>query len=367
MIYAIISNFIFAALLAIIFAKYLRLKKDAASQIDDLQQKFDEEVREVDNTKNQMRATVKADNEKIDLLTKEISDLRAEKEFLFHEIAEIRKEKEDEMKLRLETEKQIVLALQKTEDVQKRMHDWKVTQDAAMKDSQSAIMQVGDKLYSKLNASHQMEVEANKIMIQKVAEFLNKTSTLELLKSVAPEKSSEAKNSVTKEPEIITTKNQTLVSEEFSKKLPFELLKSMKEANHAEGIKYFLPTTFDSSKAKGFFCESAFLKDKKLYIFDFKACNFLQEYAHSENKSEATKRLTQKLDKYITYLGNSKYLESITKIVTSKSAIFDSAEIALVMPSAQDLEVLRQLGYYDKLKNVAGLVISFDQALDLTL
>ncbi len=362
MIYVTVSNLVCALLLIVLFVKHLRLKKTSTTTITDLQQKFEEELREVDVAENQLREGLMADNKKIESLTKEISDLKKEKEDLLRETAEARKEKEDELRLRLETEKQIVLALQKTEDVQKRMHDWKAAQDAAMKDSQETIIKVGEDLYTKLTASHQVEVETNKNLIEKVTELLRKTAA-----SAAPKSAPATAEEKTSAQPKISTASSTSAPEDVAKKLALDLVQSMKDSNHIEGEKYFLPSSFEATKAKMFFCEAAFLQGDNLSIFDFKACNFLEEYLNATDKVAAASRLTQKLDKYIAYLGNPKYHDSILRALATTSAKFNKTTITAILPAARDLEVLKEIGYYEKLSQTAAAILSFDEVLDLTL
>ncbi len=89
-------------------------------------------------------------------------------DILINEIKLLRKEKEEEMTLRHEADKQIELALQKTGEIQKRISDWSTIQDAAMKDSKSAMIDIGNELYKKLTRNFQIEVDEIKQLLEQM-------------------------------------------------------------------------------------------------------------------------------------------------------------------------------------------------------
>ncbi len=92
---------------------------------------------------------------------------------LLSEIELLRQEKAVEFVLRTEAEKQIDLAAQKYEEIQKRMDDWKRAQDAAMKDSMSAMINISNDLYKKLINSHKANTDEIKSLLEQINKKLN--------------------------------------------------------------------------------------------------------------------------------------------------------------------------------------------------
>ena len=352
----LIGNAVFAIGAIMFWMKFAAIKKSSAAEIVELKQKLDEDLKEMDISANQMRETMTADAKKMETLQ--------------NEVLKVRKEKEDELKLRLEAEKQIALAIHKAEDIQKRMHDWKVAQEAAMKDSQDTIIKVGEDLYQKINASYQAESAASKQVFAQVTEYIKKASvvvqsapvqTYSALPTPPAPTQKAAKATAAAAPKADE------INQDLSKKLAADLIHSMKDSNHTEGEKYFVASNFDADKAKMFLCEVAFLQDSHFYIFDFKACSFLSDYSRAADKTAAAKIMTQKLDKYIAYLSNPKYRSAILKAAESKNIKFESGDIIVVTPSHNELEALETIGYLEKLEEIGAKVATFDELIDLTL
>ncbi len=351
----LIGNAVFAICAIMFWMKSAALKKSSAAEIAELKQKLDEDLKEMDISANQMRETMVADNRKIDTLQNEVS--------------KVYKEKEEELKLRLEAEKQIALAIHKSEDIQKRMYDWKVAQEAAMKDSQDTIIKVGEDLYQKINASHQAEIANSKQIYAQVMEYIKKTFAASAPTQTystpstpaAPQQKEEVSAQAEDSPKAAASK------QDLSKKLVADLIHSMKDSNHTEGEKYFIASNFDADKAKMFLCEVAFLQDSHFYIFDFKACGFLSDYSQAVDKNAAAKIVTQKLDKYIAYLSNPKYRNAILKAADSKNIKFETGDIIVVTPSITELDTLEAIGYLEKLEDAGAKVATFDELIDLTL
>ena len=239
--YLIISNAIFVILFLLVLLEYFGLKKSSRKEIESQLQK-------TNDLENRLNQAPEAENKKLELIIAEISQLR--------------KEKEQEIKTRFEAEKQIVLAIQKSEDIQKRMVDWKVAQESAMQDAQNSIFQVGEDLYQRLSENYLAEIKNNQNLLEQI-----------LRQNTAADKKEEKKSF--DEGKISQTENQTnLVEdkktrEDISKKFLAQLAKSMVNSKHIEGEQYFLNSSFEADKAKLFLCEAAFLQDTNFYIFDF--------------------------------------------------------------------------------------------------
>jgi hypothetical protein len=344
MIYIIISNVGLAIMMLIVYARYSKFRLSSASEIKELRNRIDVTVEERKIIEEKLLVETKTDTQKIEVLLREIDELR--------------KDKESEVRLRLEAEKQIELALQKTEEIQKRMSDWRVVQDAVMKDSKEAIIKVGNDLYKKLNESYKNEVETNKNLLGRVSK--NITDFFE--KAVVEKPKTPAKAAPVKAAPPITHAHENV-----AKKLISDLVETMKASGQMANKEYFLPANFDEQKAKLLFCEVAFINLDKLHILDFKACQYLEEYRHNSDKTAAAQILKQRLDKYLAYLGNPKYRESILKVLSSTKAKFDKSEIIIVLPSKDDLRTVKEIHYYDKARKIVADVMDADEINNLIL
>jgi hypothetical protein len=348
MIYIIISNVGLALMMIFVYIRYSRFRILSGSEIRELRKKFDQESEARKVAEDQVMQTTKTDDKKIEELLREIDELR--------------KEKESEVKLRLGAEKQIELALQKTEEIERRMQDWRMIQDAVMKDSKEAIIKVGNDLYKKLSDNYKTEVETNKNLVGKVskniADFFDKFSGGSPVVT--------AEGGVKKS---VTTAQPESHHDDPAKKLVPDLVSTMKANGHLVNKNYFLPANFDEQKAKLLLCEVAFIGSEKLYIIDFKACRYLEEYNHLKvkNKLAAESTLKQKLDKYLAYLSNAKYCDSILKVMSSTKAKFEKNIIVVVVPTKLELQVMKEVRYYDKAKKIGIEVMDFDGVNNLVI
>lgn len=350
MIYIIISNVGMAIMMLILYVRYSRFRLSSAAKIRELQKKFDAEFEEKRNIENQLAKISKADGEKVESLLREIDELR--------------KEKEGEIKLRFGAEKQIELALKKTEEIEKRMQDWRVVQDAVMQDSKNAIVKVGNDLYKKLSDNYKTEVETNKNLLGRVSknisEFFDKFGE----KVVGTKKDADVKTAAPHD-----STHVEIHAEDPAKKLITDLVGTMNASGHLVNKNYFLPANFDEHKAKLLLCEVAFIRSEKLYLIDFKACRYLAEFNQLKvkNKSVADDHLKQKLEKYFAYLSNPKYRESILKVMATTAAKFEKNIITIILPTKADLQVMKEVGYYDKFQKIEIEIMDFDGVNNLVL
>jgi hypothetical protein len=342
--YVIASNIGLAIMMLIVYIRYSKFRLSSAKEISELQKKVSQEVDQKKSIQERLLITTSSDGEKIEALLREIDELR--------------KEKENEVKLRLDAQKQIDMAIQKTEEVEKRMHDWSMAQDAAMKDSKDAIIKVGNDLFKKLNDSYKNEIETNKNLLGRFSK--NITDFME--KSVAAiAKSKEKKSSA-----IVSVKKDESAAKKSpatnSKLLP-TLIKTMKANGWLAGKDYFTAENFDEQNAKIFFCDVAFVSLDKLYIIDFKASSYFEEYRFA--KDEAV--LKQKLDRYLDYLKNPKYLDSILKVMATADIKFEGKGIVIVIGSEDDVKTMKDLNYYDKARKIASEVLDINGVNNLVL
>ncbi len=346
-IYIIISNVGMALMMIVVYIRYSRFRLSSAAEIRDLRKAVEKESQARNLAEEKLLNTTKTDIEKVEKLLLEIDDLR--------------KEKEIEIRLRVEAEKQIALALLRAEDIQKRMDDWRLIQDAVMRDSKDAIVKVGNDLYKKLNDSYKIEVETNKNLIGRVtkniSEFVNKFSNL---------KSEEVSKKPSEEHAIKSVNHE---HDEVTKKLILDLVSTMKAAGRMVNKDYFIPTNFDEQKAKLFLCEAAFISANKLYIIDFKSCRYLEDYNQTKltNKASAELELQQKFDKYFSYLSNPKYLASILKVMSSTKVKFDKNNIVIIISSKSNLQVMKENHYYEKAMQQNLQMMNFDEVTNLIL
>jgi hypothetical protein len=349
MIYIIISNVGMAVMMMILYLRYSRFRLSSAAKIRELQKKFDTEFEGKRSVENQLAQINKAASDKVESLLREVDELR--------------KEKESEIKLRFGAEKQIELALKKTEEIEKRMQDWRVVQDAVMQDSKNAIVKVGNDLYKKLSDNYKTEVETNKNLLGRVSKNISEFF----------DKFGEKVVGVKKDTDVKTTPHNSVHTEihveDPAKKLIVDLVETMKASGHLVNKNYFLPANFDEHKAKLLLCEVAFIRSEKLYLIDFKVCRYLAEFNQLKvkNQSAADDHLKQKLEKYFSYLSNPKYRESILKVMATTTAKFEKNIITIIIPTKADLQVIKEVGYYDKFKKIEFEIMDFDGVNNLVL
>jgi hypothetical protein len=336
-----------ALMMIIIYLRYSRFRFKTSAEINNLRQKLDKEIRERREVENRLLTEKKTDSDKI--------------EKLFQEVTDLRKEKEGELRLRIEAEKQIDFALHKTNEVQKRMKDWSIIQDAVMRDCKDSIVKIGNDLYKKLYESYKNEVEANKNLLNRVSknitDFFEKISAVQKIENqIKPFTANTAK-----------IENSDASANVVINKMVEDLSETMKANGLLVNKDYFLPTNFDSQKAKMFFCEVAFIKFEEFYVLDFKACAYFEEYHANKDRTTAFELLKQKIDKYISYIGNDRYRDSILKVMATTKAKFEKNIIVVVVSSKADLQLLRKIGYHDKLHKFTPQIMDFDGVNNLVL
>lgn len=336
-------------MMIIVYGRYSKFRISTASEIRDLRKQLEKEHEEKRVLDEKLLNASKDGNEKVETLLREIDGLR--------------KEKEVEIKLRLEAEKQIELALLRTEEIQKRMQDWRMVQDAVMKDSKDAIVRMGNDLFKKMSDNYKIEVETNKNLIgrvsKSVSDLVDKFSSAKPMASTASGQPAAVSR---------TAESSSIPAvDEMTKKLISDLVSTMKASGRLVNKDYFLPANFDEQKAKLMLCEVAFIVSNRLYIIDFKACRYLQEYSGAPDKAAAENILKQKLEKYFLYLANPKYRESILKVMASTKSKFDKSYITIIVPSKNELQVMKQIRYYEKAHQVGFEVLDFDGINNLVL
>lgn len=359
MIYMLVSNFGLALMMLVIYIRYSHFKISSAKEIKGLRKKIDEVMAEEQEVENRLLKVTKDDGVKVEELLREIDELR--------------KDKEIDIKIKSELEKQHALSLQKVEDIEKRMEEWKSVQDGVLKDSKDAMLKVGNDLYKKLNENHKLDIETNKNMIGKVVKVVSENLEKIVANSNAHEGSNSKKDSsessekvLVKLPELPAVRD--LVADPSSEIIS-ELILTMKASGHMVNRDYFVSKNFDETKAKMLLCEMVFLKDNKIYIFDFKACKYLAEYDQikKEDKIAGEEILKKNLDQYINYLSDSKYRDSILKVMNATSAKFEKVEIVFAISSKEEMKILKETRYFEKARKAELEVSDLDAINNLIL
>lgn len=351
MIYFAISNLGLAIMMIVIYVRYSKLLISSGRKIKALEKMVASESAEKESLQEQVLTETEGGNERVEKALKEVERIRKEKE------SEIREEKEFELKLRLEAEKQIELALQKTEEVQKRMQDWRVIQDAVMKDSKEEIAKLGDDLYQKIREDYRSEVESNKNLLIEISQNISQLSVGK----------SETKNGIAlsrvSESAKVRSKSVSMSDDNVAKYLMSGLIETMKANGHVANKDFFLAENFDENKVKLFLCEIAFVAEGKLHIIDFKINRYLDEY----KKDKDAHSLQLRLRKYLAYLSNKKYSDSVQQALSSSNVDFKKSEIVIALSSDVEIQVIKKIGCYDQALKLGLVVADFDELNDIIL
>ena len=374
----IITLAAFVACLIISF-KFWSYKKEIKKTIESK----DQEISEILMQREQMSLDLKSTKSELNDLKKNKShskftdnilnknrggDIGENLQPLLDEIEMLRKEKEEEMELRLEAEKQIELALQKTGEIQKRMEDWKTIQDASMKDSKNAIIDVGNELYKKLVKNYQTEASEEKNLIggsmKNVSSYLEQIAKkIEFLEKNNIEFAKEIRNVVEyscnvkpSNPKTTTVENKSSSNNDVAIDETEELTKNLegyfKKSCYVSKKDYFFDHDMNHNEgSKLMFADCIFAKENQLYIFDFKSQHYFENYKAISKNSDPQKiafAIKEKLDKYISYLLNPKYKASILALASNYNLKFEKINIIAVILSSRELKITEELGYLKK-------------------
>ena len=377
MSYAIISDI---ALVLIGVLAYWQYYTSLGGQIKKLKKALKEEIAKKEDFEAKYVKVTEIDGEKI--------------EGLLREIDELRKEKESEVRIRLGAEKQVELALKKVDEIEKRMKDWRLVQEAAMNDSQHAIEEVGEDIYHKLSDSYKAEVEENKNLMNKISQNISElfskkksTSNLTESKNTPAPKDQDIEEEVAKiikeEPVVKKEKEQEREQEvpkakaqeekapggeDQTKRLVSDYVDLAKASGHVSGKNYFISDDLDEKKAKLLLCEFAFITSKKAYIMDFKACHYVAEYHQNVgDEAVAKEALKKRFEKYLSYLGNKKYELAVSKVINSCGSKFEKSILHAVVPKKSDLAILEEGGYLKMAEKFNINIIDFDNASNIIL
>ncbi len=359
MIYIIISNVGFALVTLWIYFRYSHFRISSSVRIRDLKKKIEDAAVEKEHLAQAMKAEIKVENDQVKKLLRDLESFR--------------KEKEEELRLRLEAEKQIELALQKTGEVEKRLGDWKMIQDAAISDSKDAIFKVGADLYQKMTKSYKDDSLESRETIERnmknvYTHLENIAKDVEEFKKrslVANDKISQVASSVG--PSI--TKAATVQLDELTKRKLGNVSSLMKDSGFIINKDYIIAAELDEQKAGLMLCDLVFVRDQTIYFIDFKSIRYFEEYekAKKTNKDAALAIIQQRLDKYIAYVSNPKYSATIQKLASEFKMKFSKIKIVIALASRDDLAVMKEIKYLEKTQNAKVDVMDVDAVGDLAL
>lgn len=359
-IFIIVSNAGFALVTLFLYFRYSHFRISSSIRIRDLKKRLEELMIEKEKMAEAMKAETKAENDQVKKLLRDLESFR--------------KEKEEEMRLRLEAEKQIEIAMNQIAEVQRRMADWKLIQDAAINDSKEAIYKVGSDLYEKLSKVQQEEIEGVSSGIEtkmknvydyleniskNVEEVKNKNFTI--ISSQVSKSSEQAKTVV---------QAKTNVLDELTRKKLNDVKSLMKDSGFKVNQDYVLAENLDEEKAKSMLCDLIFVRDNIGYFIDFKSNHYFHEYEklRYENKEQASINLKQRLDKYLSYISNPKYLSILQKLASDIGLRnFSESKVIFALDSREEISILKEIGYFAKTKELNLTVLDTDGVSDLAL
>lgn len=376
MSYIIISNVGMAVMMLLIYLRQTHIRLKSKKEIQKIKQVYENQISELKKAENSFDAEgLKIQAMKVDGLENQIIDLK--------------RDRDSEEKLRINAEKQIEIANKKMQELEKRIEDWSVVQDAIMSDSRESFVKVGNDLFKKLNDSYKQEVETNRNLIGRIAKlveeqknlitnmaitnaqnFLNPSVNGNDNKKIIDDQGSNQnnfQNNLTAQPSY--SSNNQILDDTASKKLLEEIIETMKASGRLANKDYFTSSNLDLQRAKLMLCELLFVDENAIYIIDFKGIKYFNEYEKLSISSDiqAQNFLKEKLEKYLGYLSNPKYLESISRIFESLRIPKKRISIILALPSKKQLAILKDLQYFEKAKKLNIEVMDFDLIVNIVI
>lgn len=336
---SLLINFILAAIAVAFFVQLLIQKKHFKVGIEACEDHLESEVEkykklelqyqsEINSLKSTKQQNSQPDNSVLTPTT-------------LLEIENLRKEKESELKLRLEAEKQVELALQKNDEMQKKIEDWKILQETSLKDATNTITKVGDDLYEKLAEHQKNETD---LMMEKMGEAINNVNS-HLEKINQQIQSASTKSVDTPKIDNIPAKveNDTVIT---NQKLLEDILKS---AHLQLNTDYFMKYNLPESAKKSVPCEALIvLSPESAIIVDIKSSKFFAELALGmvQNIVDAKTAFKQKIDRYLAYLTNPKYQSNIVNYFSKNGIISPDIDHVIIMlvPTQSEIDEFHKLG-----------------------
>ena len=327
MVYYIISQIGMAIMMLYIYFRYSHFRINLTRENKDLRAKLDAQTTELRSFDAKLLSSIKGYQDRV--------------EGLLIEVGKVRQEKEKEMELRADFEKKYEILNQKNSDYESVHSEITNAILNIVNDTHETAKNLGKDLYEKISDSYKKEVQESQNLISKVnqnvADFVAKFNS--------------AQNQVIKEKEDYRFHELFQpANSEVSKNLIIDALSLIKNKGFVVNKNLFMPENFDEQKSKLMLCEIAFVKNSKLFILDFKGTNYIFEYFASKAKNDkmAEENFNIKFKRYLMLLSNHRYYELINRAINSENTQQDSYKIVIVVPSKNEIKLLKDLQYYEK-------------------
>lgn len=365
MSYIIISNIGMALMMLILFVRYSHFRMNHKKEIDVVKKNYELKIFELKKAETAFDAeAIKAEAQKAEMLLKQVQELE--------------RERESESKLRINAEKQIDITNKKMQELEKRIEDWSMVQDSIMNDSREAIIKIGNDLFKKLNDSYKQEIQTNRNLVGRIVSVVeeNKELLVKFNENINNSQSFAVNKSVNNSDNQENNSNVSAVQDskvesvdQASKKFINEIVETMKAAGRLANKDYFMSLNFDPARSKLLLCELVFVANDKIYFIDFKANRYLAQYNQllETNPALAKKTFSENLEKYIAYLSNPKYLETLVKLMSSVKVAKDKNFVVLALPSKKEMTLIKDLQYFDKIKQLGIEVMDFDLIVNVVI
>ncbi len=331
MVYIIISNIGMAIMMLYIYFRYSHYRINSIKEIKDLQGKLDLQTTELRSFDAKLLSSIKSYQDRV--------------EGLLIEVGKVRQEKEKEMELRSDFEKKYEILNQKNKDYESVHNEITNAILNIVNDSHETAKNLSKDLYEKISDTYKKDAKENQNLISKinqnVSDFVSKFNSTQ--------------NQLTKEKEDYRF-NELFqpANSEVAKSLIVEAISSIKNKGFVVGDNLFMPTNFDEQKAKLMLCEVAFIKNDKLFMLDFKGTNYIFEYFASKAKNDkmAEENFNIKFKRYLMLLSNHRYHELVNSVITSEKNNHNSHKIIIIVPSKNEIKLLKDLQYYEKMQQL---------------
>ena len=331
MVYIIISNIGMAIMMLYIYFRYSHYRINSTKEIKDLQGKLDLQTTELRSFDAKLLSSIKSYQDRV--------------EGLLIEVGKVRQEKEKEMELRSDFEKKYEILNQKNKDYESVHNEITNAILNIVNDSHETAKNLSKDLYEKISDTYKKDAKENQNLISKinqnVSDFVAKFNSTQ--------------NQVIKEKEDYRFHELFQpANSEVAKSLIVEAISSIKNKGFVVGDNLFMPTNFDEQKAKLMLCEVAFIKNDKLFMLDFKGTNYIFEYFASKAKNDkmAEENFNIKFKRYLMLLSNHRYHELINSVITSEKNNHNSHKIIIIVPSKNEIKLLKDLQYYEKMQQL---------------
>ena len=345
MIYIIISNIGLAIMMLYVYFRYSHFRINSGKEIKQLREKSDMQTTELRSFDAKLLSSIKGYQDRV--------------EGLLIEVGKVRQEKEKEMELCADFEKKYEILNQKNSDHESVHSEITNAILNIVNDTHETAKNLGKDLYEKISDSYKKEVQENRNLISKVnqnvADFVAKFNS--------------AQNQVMKEKEDYRFHELFQpANREVSKNLIIDALSFIKNKGFVVNKNLFIPENFDEQKSKLMLCEIAFVKNNKLFILDFKGTNYIFEYFASKAKNDkmAEENFNIKFKRYIMLLSNHRYYELISRVINYETAQHDSYKVVIVVPSKNEIKLLKDLQYYEKAQQLNFDIIDIEDLNKIT-